>query len=56
MDKVCQVDAGTDQQSQPGAADSTAEQDWGQPEALQTGWGEQENKKKFLSYPSVMYF
>lgn len=39
MDKVCQTDTGADQQSQPGAAVSAAEQDRGQPQALQTGWG-----------------
>lgn len=42
MDKVRQTDTGADQQSQPGAAVSTAEQDRGQPQALQTGRGEQQ--------------
>ena len=39
MDKVCQTDTGADQQPQPGAAVSAAEQGRGQPQALQTGWG-----------------
>lgn len=42
MDEVRQTDTGADQQSQPGAAVSTAEQDRGQPQALQTGRGEQQ--------------
>lgn len=37
MDKVCQTDTGADQQPQPGAAVSAAEQGRGQPQALQTG-------------------
>ena len=40
MDKIRPTDAGTDQQPQPGAADSTNKQDGGQPQAVQTGWGE----------------
>lgn len=40
LDKVFQANASINQQPQPGAADNAAKQDRGQPQALQTGWGE----------------
>lgn len=56
MDKVCQADTGADQQSQLGAADSTTEQDGGQPQAIQTGRGEQQPcQKTGLCFGTLQY-
>lgn len=58
MDKICQTDTGSDQQSQRGAAVSSTEQHRGLPQAVQTGRGEQRPgvREEFGFHWQYIYF